>query len=48
MSTYDVSIAVIKAILLFISNNPPKWVAWKKKRDSVAVEAAARVCIIIV
>ena len=48
MNTYDVSIAVVKAILLFISQNPPKWVEWKRKRDSIAVEAAARVCIIIV
>ena len=45
MSPSDVCREVARGILSFIAENPPKWQEWKKKRDSIAVEAAARVRI---
>ena len=42
MGPDELALAVAQAVLDFIANNPPLWESWKKKREGVAVEAAAR------
>lgn len=42
MSPEDLATFTAQTILDFIAVNPPRWESWKKKRDDIAVEAAAR------
>lgn len=42
-SVEQVALSVAQGIISFIDANPPMWQEWKRKRDSVAVETAARV-----
>ena len=42
-SVKQVAVDVAEGIVHFINENPPMWQEWKRKRDSTAVEAAARV-----
>lgn len=45
-SPQDVALNTVYGILDFIETNPPLWQTWKKKREAVAIETAAMVCIL--
>ena len=38
----ELAVYTAQTILDFIAINPPRWEGWKKKRDDMAIEAAAR------
>lgn len=41
-SSKQVAVDVAGTVLEFMAANPPMWVEWKRKRDAVAIETAAR------
>ena len=42
MTPDELAVYTAQTILDFIAINPPRWEGWKKKRDDMAIEAAAR------
>jgi shikimate kinase len=42
MTPDELAVVTAQTILDFIAINPPRWETWKKKRDDIAIEAAAR------
>lgn len=42
MTPDELAVYTAQRILDFIAINPPRWEGWKKKRDDIAIEAAAR------
>jgi shikimate kinase len=44
----EIAYNVAEAILNFIKSNPPMWQEWERKRDAMAIEAAARVIYYII
>jgi shikimate kinase len=42
MTPDELAVFTAQTILDFIATNPPRWEGWKKKRDDIAIEAAAR------